>query len=161
MVRVHPELLVAQKLPPASIDAAFWQRRFDSINQFERHLVNNGTRLVKLFLHVSRDEQKQRLLERISEPDKNWKFSLADIRERDFWHQYTAAYEAMLQHTGTDWAPWYVVPADHKWFTRLAVAWILIQELNAMAPRYPSMSEAEQKLLAAAKVHLESSYNFV
>ncbi len=156
VVRVHPELLEPQKLPPGRRDDAFWQRRFDAINQFERHLVNHGTRLVKLFLHVSRDVQKQRLLERIHEPDKHWKFSLADIRERDYWPQYTAAYEAMLQHTGTEWAPWYLVPADHKWFTRLAVARILIQQLTEMDPHYPRMSEAEQQMLAAAKAHLES-----
>ena len=122
MVRVHADLLQQQHLPPELITADLWQDRLRDIRRFERYLRHNGVLLRKFFLHVSPQEQKKRFLERIDTPEKQWKFSAADVRERGYWHDYMAAYEAMIRHTATEDAPWYVVPADHKWFTRVVVA---------------------------------------
>ena len=122
VVRVHPELLEKQKLPPIAREGDIWQRRFKEINNFEKYLRQNGTIIVKFFLNVSKEEQKRRFLSRIDEPEKNWKFSMADYAERNFWDDYQNAFEDMLENTSTDWAPWFVIPADNKWFARLAIS---------------------------------------
>jgi PPK2 family polyphosphate:nucleotide phosphotransferase len=155
IVRVHPEFLTHQQLPPETIDDRIWQRRFDDINHFERYLANNGIVILKFFLNVSKDEQKKRFLERIDQPDKNWKFSAADARERAHWDEYMAAYEDMLNHTSTEWAPWYVIPADRKWFTHLAVAGVISYALKDLNPQYPTLSEEHIAELQAAKDLLE------
>ena len=148
VVRVHPELLDAQRLPPGSAaDPHFWEHRFEDIVAFERYLHRNGTRLVKFFLHVSREEQRRRFLARIDDPDKNWKVSRADLAERAFWDDYQRAYEQMLRATSTDEAPWYVVPADHKWFAHTAVGDILVHALRAIDPQYPSVSGKQRQEL--------------
>jgi PPK2 family polyphosphate:nucleotide phosphotransferase len=154
VVRVHPELLDAAKLPPGKRDAAFWRGRFDDINAFERHLARNGTVILKFFLHLSRDEQKKRFLERLEEPDKNWKFSLGDLKERAYWSQYMKAYEAMLSATSTTWAPWFVVPADNKWVTRAIVAGILTRTIRALKLRYPRHSRSQRDELQKAREQL-------
>jgi PPK2 family polyphosphate:nucleotide phosphotransferase len=156
VVRVHPELLRAEKLPAPLPTRHVWRRRFRDINAFERHLTTNGTAVVKVFLHVSRAEQRVRFLERLDRPEKHWKFSAADVRERAHWDEYMEAYEDMLSHTSTAWAPWYVVPADHKWFTRLAVAEILIARLEAMRLAYPVLSPGERTELDEARRQLEA-----
>jgi PPK2 family polyphosphate:nucleotide phosphotransferase len=142
VVRVHPKLLDAQKLPPESHEN-IWNRRFRDINNIEHYLVNNGILPIKFFLHVSRDEQLARFLKRCDDPTKNWKFSAADVRERRLWDKYMAAYEDMLVHTSTKHAPWYVVPADNKWFTRVVVSEIIIERLRRLDLHYPKVS-AEQ-----------------
>src|SRR5262249_55328678 len=122
VARVHPEILARQRLPKDATGDDLWQRRFRDINDWERYLVGNGIRVVKLFLNISKDEQRKRFLERIDRPDKNWKFSTADVREREFWDDYQHAFSEMLSHTSTEWAPWHVIPADRKWFGRTAAA---------------------------------------
>ena len=156
VVRVHPEFLAGQKLPPALKDKNVWKRRFEEINNFEKYLVYNGFPVVKFFLHVSKEAQKERFLERASLPEKNWKFSAGDIKERQRWDDYMAAYEDVLNHTSTKWAPWYVVPADHKWFTRLAVAAVLYHTLEGLNLAYPTVSEEQKQALLAAKAQLEN-----
>jgi PPK2 family polyphosphate:nucleotide phosphotransferase len=152
VARVHPEILAAQRLPPESgSDEKLWQRRFEDINGFEHHLVRNGTRIVKFFLHVSEEEQKRRLLERLDDPAKYWKFSNADLKERPFRREYLQAYEAALTATSTSWAPWYVVPADHKYELRALVGGILVNVIEHMDLRLPHISRAERAVLAAAK----------
>jgi PPK2 family polyphosphate:nucleotide phosphotransferase len=138
-VRVHKELLQRQKLPKQLVDKDIWQRRFDDIRGFERHLARNGTLILKFFLNVSREEQRRRFLDRIEKPGKRWKFSMSDIAERKLWGQYMAAYEDMIRHTSTPEAPWFVVPADHKWFARMVVAAALAQELGALGLDYPKV----------------------
>lgn len=154
-VRVHPEFLVGQKLPPSLKDKTIWSRRFEEINNFERYLVDNGIIVVKFFLYVSKETQKERFLERALEPEKNWKFSAADMKERAFWDDYMAAYEDMFNHTSTEWAPWYIVPADHKWFTRLAVAAVLYNTMKNLNLAYPTVSEQQKQALLVAKEELE------
>lgn len=151
VVRVHPELLERQKLPPGPRDESFWQQRFESINDMEKHLVRNGFEIVKIYLNLSRAEQCRRQLDRIDTPSKQWKFKAADIEERRFWDAYIDAYQEVLNHTTTPWAPWYVVPADHKWFSRLAVASILVAKLEEMAPQFPTPSDAEREAMAACR----------
>ncbi|HNQ88706.1 MAG TPA: polyphosphate kinase 2 family protein [Verrucomicrobiota bacterium] len=151
VVRVHPELLARQKLPPCRIDRDVWKHRFQDIRSVERYLVRNGVVVRKFFLHVSKKEQKQRFLERIEKPEKNWKFSAADLAERDHWDDYMRAYEDMIRHTATPEAPWYIVPADHKWFTRLVVAAAVIETLASLKLEYPTIDAAKRKELAAAK----------
>ncbi|PSB42812.1 polyphosphate kinase 2 family protein [Chamaesiphon polymorphus] len=154
IVRVHPELLAAQNLP--NIDRKhIWTRRFQEINDFERYLTNNGTVILKFFLHVSKKEQKQRFLERINEPEKHWKFSAQDIKERAYWDEYQAAYTDIFNHTSTEVAPWYIIPADRKWFTRLAVSDIICNRLQQMELAYPKISENQLAQLAIAKKTLE------
>jgi PPK2 family polyphosphate:nucleotide phosphotransferase len=140
IVRVHPGLLAAQDVAPAEAGELFWERRLQDIVNFERYLTHNRTRVVKFFLNISRQEQKRRLLARLEDPEKFWKFSPADVEERRMWDDYQAAYEAMLRGTSTAEAPWHVVPADHKWFTRLAVAKIVVETLQDLDPRYPAVS---------------------
>ena len=154
-VRVHPEFLAGQKLPPSLKDKNIWNRRFEEINNFEKYLVDNGIIVVKLFLYVSKEIQKERFLERTLEPEKNWKFSAADMKERAFWDDYMAAYEDMFNHTSTEWAPWYIVPADHKWFTRLAVAAVLYNTMKSLNLAYPTVSEEQKQALLVAKEELE------
>lgn len=156
VVRVHPEILNKQQLPYFPKGDRLWQQRFDEINHFEQYLVNNGIIVLKFFLHVSKAEQKKRFLDRINLPEKNWKFSAADVQERVFWKDYMQAYEAVFNHTSTEWAPWYVIPADHKWFTRLAVADIINSRLKALDLKYPQVSEAHHQELLKAKKMLEN-----
>jgi PPK2 family polyphosphate:nucleotide phosphotransferase len=151
IVRVHPERLAAEKLPPELETQKIWKERYQDINAFERHLGRNGTILRKFFLHVSRKEQKKRLLERLDDPDKNWKFSIADVEERGRWKDYMRAYEDMIAATSTKWAPWYVVPADNKWFTRLVVADTIVQTLEDLDLSYPRVDRKKQRELARVR----------
>ena len=155
-VRVHPEFLHRQRLPAGLIDARIWKRRFEDIRAFERHLTRNGTRILKFFLHVSRDEQRRRFLERLEVPDKEWKFSASDAAERGRWDDYMAAYDDAIRHTAAPHAPWFVVPANHKWFTRLVVADAILAELEHLDLRLPPPDQARLNELAAAKAALEA-----
>ena len=156
VVRVHPEFLAKQKLPPKLVGKQIWEERFEDIRNFEQYLARNGVIVRKFFLHVSKKEQKRRFLERIEDPLKNWKFSSNDASERDFWDDYMGAYEAMIQETAAKHAPWYVVPADNKWFTRVVVASAVIDALASLDLAYPEVGEAKLKELAAAKKKLLS-----
>jgi len=153
-VRVHPELLARQKLPPSLITKDLWQERFEDINAFERHLTLNGVIVRKFFLHLSKQEQRRRFLSRLEDPNKHWKFSPADVRERQKWGAYMRAYEEVIRHTATDYSPWYVVPADHKWFTRLVVAEVIVEALESLELGYPKVSAAKRKELAAVRTAL-------
>lgn len=156
IVRVHPETLERQQLPPElKKHKDLWKRRFGEINNFERYLVDNGIIPLKFFLNVSKDEQKTRFLERIEQPEKNWKFSAADAKERAFWKDYMSAYEDMLSHTSTEWAPWHVIPADNKWFTHLAVAAVIVAKMKEIDPQYPTVTEEHEQGLLKAKRMLE------
>ena len=156
VLRVHPEFLQAQKLPPKSMKKDIWQKRFDQINDFERYLVRNGIEIIKFFLNVSKEEQRQRFLARLNTPEKNWKFSLNDVQERGHWDDYHTAFEDVFRHTSTKWAPWYIIPADHKWFTHVAVADIIVSKLKSMNLKYPSVSKARLKELDRARKILEN-----
>lgn len=156
IVRAHPEILHAQQLPPELVTKDIWDERYKDINRFERYLTRNGTRIIKFFLHVSKHEQKRRFLERIEDPAKNWKFSLSDLKERALWDDYQTIYEDAIRNTSTAWAPWYVIPADRKWFTRLVVANIIVQALREIDPKYPDVSDEQHQRLAEAKATLES-----
>jgi PPK2 family polyphosphate:nucleotide phosphotransferase len=151
VVRVHPVLLRAQRIPSALITKHLWNERYDDINAFERHLTRNGVVIRKFFLHVSKKEQKKRFLERLEDSKKNWKFSMADVNERGFWKDYQEAYEEMIQRTATKHAPWYVVPADNKWFTRLVVASAVIDALCGLNLAFPDSDESKKKELAAVR----------
>ncbi len=152
IVRVHPEILGTEPLPEKTRDAKhFWQDRYDSIVDFERHLHRNGTLVIKFFLHLSKDEQRKRFLERLDEPDKNWKFSVADIHERQYWKQYANAYEACLSATSTHHAPWYIVPADDKDNARLIVSQIVLDGLNGLEMAYPAPTPKRRRELAASR----------
>ena len=155
VVRVHPEFLEKEKLPIGFEGKELWKRRFEEINNFERYLVRNGIVVLKFFLNVSKDEQKRRFLERIEKPEKNWKFSVADAEERKYWDNYMEAYEEALRHTSTDWAPWYVIPADHKWFTRVAVADILLTTLKSFHLQYPKVSKERKAELQKIRSQLQ------
>ena len=154
VVRVHPELLHNQRLPDELINGIIWEQRYRSIVDLENHLYRNGTRIIKFFLHLSKDEQRQRFLDRIDEPDKNWKFSLADIEERKFWNHYQEAYEACLSATSTNEAPWFVVPADDKKNARLIVSQIILDTLNELGMSYPQVSQARRKELQSIREQL-------
>ena len=156
VVRVHPELLERQKLPPRLVTKDVWKDRYESIAAFERHLARNGTVILKFFLNVSRKEQKRRFLERLDLPDKNWKFSEADAKEREHWKEYMRAYEDMIRATATPDAPWYVVPADNKWFTRLVVGAAIIEAMEDLALSYPKVDAAKKAEIAAARKLLEA-----
>jgi PPK2 family polyphosphate:nucleotide phosphotransferase len=151
VVRVHPEYLGAQHLPEQLVGKNIWQERFKDIRNWERHLTRNGTVIRKFFLYVSKAEQKKRFLARLDQPSKNWKFSQADVKERAFWKQYMNAYEDMIRNTSTEDAPWYVVPADHKWFTRLVVAEAVIHALESLNLKYPVLDLKHKRELAAAR----------
>ena len=156
VVRVHPEFLAKAKLPPKLIGKNIWEERYEDISNFEQYLARNGIIVRKFFLHVSKKEQKQRFLDRIDDPQKNWKFSSNDASERDYWDDYMEAYEEMIQGTATKEAPWYVVPANNKWFTRLVVAAAVIDALDSLDLAYPKVDESKLKELAAAKKKLLS-----
>jgi PPK2 family polyphosphate:nucleotide phosphotransferase len=155
-VRVHPEFLAKQQLPPSTTGKDIWKRRFEEINNFEKYLVHNGIIVLKFFLNVSKAEQKKRFLDRINLPEKNWKFSVSDATERAFWDDYMRAFEDMFNHTSTEWAPWYIIPADHKWFTRLAVGSIVTRTLKNLDLKYPTVSETHRQELLKAKEMLEN-----
>jgi PPK2 family polyphosphate:nucleotide phosphotransferase len=157
VVRVHPEFLHGQKLPEECITNKIWENRYQDIRSFERYLHRNGTIVRKFFLHVSKDEQQKRFLERLDNPDKNWKFSANDAKERGFWNEYMKAYEETIRETATDDAPWYVVPANNKWYTRVVVAAAVIDALASLNFRYPVVSAAKKKELAVARKLLVSS----
>jgi PPK2 family polyphosphate:nucleotide phosphotransferase len=154
VVRVHPELLEHQRLPEGLVTPKLWEQRYEDINGFERHLARSGTVIRKFFLHVSKEEQRRRFLERLEDPAKNWKFSLADARERERWDDYMAAYEEMLAATSTRHAPWYVIPADHKWFTHLAVARVIIEALEDLGLAFPAPGAAQARELHMARRQL-------
>ncbi|MFA6455990.1 MAG: polyphosphate kinase 2 family protein [Bacteroidota bacterium] len=156
IVRIHDEILKKQKLPPQPKGKDFWKGRYNEINMFEQYLVRNGIHILKFFLNVSKDEQKRRFLKRIETPEKNWKFSASDAKERNHWDEYMKAYEDMFNHTSTKWAPWYVIPADHKWFTRAAVARILVEKLKSLDIAYPKPTEEHMKELEKARKLLEA-----
>lgn len=156
VVRVHPEYLKGQRLPDAKNGKDIWHQRFDDIRAFEKHLARNGTLILKFFLNVSRDEQRKRFLDRIDEPGKRWKFSMGDVAERKLWPQYMAAYEDAIRETSTPEAPWYVIPADKKWFTRLAVAGALVDALEGLKLAYPKVEGAALAELEKAKAALKA-----
>ena len=151
VVRVHPELLAKQKLPPKLITNRIWEERFDDIRNFEQYLSNNGVLVRKFFLHVSKKEQRKRFLSRLDTPEKNWKFSEADVKERAYWNDYQRAYEDMIRHTATKDSPWYVVPADNKWFTRLVVGAAIIKAMASLKLGFPKLDDAKLRELAAAR----------
>ncbi len=156
--KVHPEYNLKERVwdDVKDFDKKFWDSRYESIRNFEKHLANNGTRIIKFFLNVSKDEQKQRFLDRINEEDKNWKFSSGDVVERGYWKDYMKAYEEAIQETNTDYAPWYVIPADKKWFTRLAALQIIIDTLEDMNLKFPEVSKEEKEALQKLKIELEN-----
>jgi PPK2 family polyphosphate:nucleotide phosphotransferase len=155
VVRVHPEFLDRQHLPPRQNDRDIWEQRYDEINNFEKYLTDNGIVVLKFFLNVSKETQKKRFLERVGQPDKNWKFSAADILERRHWDAYMDAYEEMFNHTSTSRAPWYIIPADHKWFTRLAVVSVISHTLDGLKLAYPEVSPEQREALQKAKEEME------
>ena len=159
VVRVHPEYLKAQQLPETKKPDDIWKQRFNDINNFESYITNNGIVILKFFLHVSKEEQEKRFLARIDDPAKNWKFSMKDVKEREHWDDYMHAYEQTVRHTATDYAPWYVVPADTKWFTRLVVASAIVQRLSALDLTYPKLSADELSELKAARQALIDTAN--
>jgi polyphosphate kinase 2 (PPK2 family) len=152
---VHNELLARQKIPPKLVGKKIWKERYEDIASFERYLARNGVLIRKFFLHVSREEQRKRFLSRLEEPEKNWKFSLADARERECFDDYMGAYEDMIRHTATQDSPWFVVPADNKWFTRLVVAAAVVDALQGLNLDFPKVDEARRSELEAARVALE------
>jgi PPK2 family polyphosphate:nucleotide phosphotransferase len=157
VVKVHPQYLGGQKLPDGPVtNPNFWERRYEEIRNWEAMLSANGTDVIKFFLHVSLEEQKQRFLDRINEEEKNWKFSSGDAKERAYWNDYMNAYRDALQATSTEDSPWYIIPADKKWFTRLAVSTVLVEKMKSMDLKFPTVSEAEKADLAEAKKILES-----
>jgi PPK2 family polyphosphate:nucleotide phosphotransferase len=151
VVRVHQDLLNAQQLPKELVSKHIWEERYEDINNFEKYLVRNGVIVMKFFLHLSKGEQKKRFLERLEMPEKNWKFSMADIKERAYWKDYQNAYEEMIQNTATRHAPWYVIPADNKWFTRLAVAGAIIHRLHSLDLQFPEVDDDKKKELAQVR----------
>jgi len=156
IVRVHPGFLDKQRLPESAKRKGVWKRRFREINDFERYLVDNGIVVVKLFLNVSKEEEKERFLSRIERPDKNWKLSVADVQERQHWDAYQRAYEDVLSRTSTPWAPWHVIPADRKWFARLAVAGILVNTMDGLGLAYPEVDDRQRAQIDEARAMLEA-----
>ncbi len=156
IVKVHPNILENQHLPTKKIDDDFWSNRYEDINNYERYLSRNGTLILKFFLHISKGEQKKRFLERLNTPDKHWKFSAADLKERDYWDTYVEAYEDMLSNTSSKWAPWFVIPADYKWIARSLVADIITTSIYQLGIKYPEVNAQKQKDIEATKKQLES-----
>jgi PPK2 family polyphosphate:nucleotide phosphotransferase len=157
IVKVHPEFIASQRVPGADPSKdKFWEHRYEDINAFERHLTRNGTAIVKFFLNVSKDEQKERFLERINNPAKHWKFSGSDLKERGFWNEYMKAYEECLEATSTKEAPWYVIPADRKWVSRAAVAVILTETIKSLGLKWPKVTETQKRSIREAKQQLEA-----
>ena len=155
VVRVHRELLQAQKIPSSLVTDDLWDERFEDIRCFERHMTRSGTVIRKFFLHVSKKEQKKRFLKRLDEPEKNWKFSPSDVRERECWADYQDAYEDLIKNTATKYAPWYVVPADHKWFTHLVISTVIVDALQSLNLGYPKVDSQKRKELEAAGKQLQ------
>ncbi len=157
VVRVHPELVLSQRIPGVKHpDESFWKARFEDINNFEHHLSRNGTLILKFFLHLSKGEQRKRLLKRLNDPQKHWKFSPADLAERAFWDDYMAAYEDAIRNTSTSWAPWHIIPADHKWVSRALVAGFITRAIHALDLRYPEVSPEKRQQIADAKKALKN-----
>jgi PPK2 family polyphosphate:nucleotide phosphotransferase len=156
VVRVHSAILKSEKLPPSLVGKDLWEERFEDIRGFERHMARSGTVIRKFFLHLSKKEQKKRFLKRLDEPEKNWKFSAADIHERKYWDDYQDAYEEMIRKTATKHAPWYVVPADNKWFSRLVISTVIVHALDSLNLEYPTVDATTRKELDAARKVLES-----
>jgi len=156
IVKVRPEILEKQKLPPEVKDDSFWEKRYEDINMFERYLVRNGTVIVKFFLNLSKDEQKKRFLNRLEDPEKHWKFSVTDIAERSKWRKYMEAYEEMLNKTSSEWAPWYVIPADKKWVTHASISEVIISQIDKLHLTYPSLSKQQKIDLNKARVQLKN-----
>jgi PPK2 family polyphosphate:nucleotide phosphotransferase len=154
IARVHPEVLARQQLPPMVKPQQIWMQRYEQINQFEKYLTQNGILVLKFFLNVSKAEQKKRFLERLEQPEKHWKFSAQDVLERQHWNEYQNAYQAMFNHTSTEAAPWYVIPADRKWLTRLVVSDIICAKLRSLDLAYPQLTDAQRSQLAQAKQQL-------
>lgn len=154
VVRVHPEILESQKTPPSLVGKKIWDERYEDIRCFERHMARSGTVIRKFFLNVSKKEQKKRFLARLDEPEKNWKFSSADVKERQCWDDYQEAYEDMIRNTATEHAPWYVVPADNKWFTRLVISTVVVDTLESLNLEYPKVDDEKKKAIEAAKKSL-------
>jgi PPK2 family polyphosphate:nucleotide phosphotransferase len=157
IARVHPEIIERQRLPEPLVTRDLWKERYQDINGFERHVARNGTVICKFFLHVSKEEQRRRFLDRLDDPAKNWKFSLADAEERNFWRDYMGAYQDMLSATSTRHAPWHVVPADHKWFAHLVIARIIIEALESLGLEFPTPSASQRKELAKARRQLRET----
>ena len=155
VVRVHPEVLAKEKIPPRLVTRNIWRERFEDISAFERYLTRNGTVILKFFLNVSKQEQRERFLDRLEIPAKNWKFSMSDIHERALWGKYQAAYQEMIRHTSTPEAPWYVVPADHKWFARVVIGSTIVATLDALNLRFPRVDKASQEEFAKVRAALE------
>ena len=155
-VRVHPELLAQKKIPANLVNDNIWEKRFEDINNFERYLTGNGIVVLKFFLHLSKQEQKKRFLKRLDQPEKNWKFSVSDVLERRHWDKYMSAYEEMIQNTSTKHAPWYVVPADHKWVTRAVVADVITTTIRSLDLKFPEVTNEQRELLAEAKRQLSA-----
>jgi len=155
VVRVHPQILAKQKLPATLVTDRIWKERYEDIGAFERYLSRNGTVIRKFFLNVSKDEQRQRFLARLDQPEKNWKFAAADVQERQHWDEYMKAYEKMIEATTSEESPWFVIPADHKWFTRLAVADVIVETLQSLDLHFPEVSEAQRQELQRARALLE------
>ena len=155
IVKVHPEVLAKEKLPEDDKGKDFWSERYNDINMFERHLVRNGTIILKFFLNISQNEQKSRLLKRLEDPDKQWKFSLTDLSERTRWNDYMDAYEEMLNKTSTEWAPWYLIPADKKWVTHSAISEIIVSQIKKLNLEYPVLSKEQSEALEKAKLELQ------
>ena len=155
IVKVRPEVLQRESLPAGLEDKGFWSERYEDINAFEHHLVRNGTVVLKFFLHISESKQRQRLLKRLEDPDKNWKFSLNDLSERSKWAAYMGAYEEMLNATSTEWAPWYVIPSNKKWVSHLAVSEIIVSRIKKLGLKYPVLSKEQSAALAKAKAELQ------
>jgi len=156
VVRVHPELVRAQRIPEVKVNDDFWADRFADINAFERHLTRNGTVIVKFFLHISKNEQRKRLVKRLKDPTKQWKFAASDIAERAYWDDYMKAFEAAINATSNKWAPWYIIPADHKWVSRALVARVLTTTIASLDLQYPEVTDEQRALIAEAKKQLEA-----
>jgi len=156
VVRVHPEILEKQQLPLEAKGKNIWKSRYEEINNFEKYVVRNGVVVLKFFLNVSKMEQKRRFLKRITLQEKNWKFSTDDVRDRGHWNEYMKSYEDVFTHTSTEWAPWYIIPADHKWFTRAAVAEIIVSRLKSLKLSYPTITKEHKQSLLKAKQILEN-----
>jgi PPK2 family polyphosphate:nucleotide phosphotransferase len=156
VVRVHPELVKAQRIPAVKYNDAFWEHRYEDINALERHLARNGTVVLKFFLHISREEQRRRFLKRLEDPAKHWKFSPADLAERGYWDAYQSAYENTINATSTKWAPWFIIPADHKWVTRGLVARILVSTIDKLNVRYPDVAPEKRAAIDQAQQQLEA-----
>ena len=157
VARVHPEIMAAQKLPEGLVTKNVWKERFDDIRSFEKHLVRNGTIVLKFFLHVSKGEQRRRFLSRLDEPEKNWKFRMGDVDEREYWKEYQEAYEKTIRNTAAKDAPWFVVPADHKWYTRVVVAAAIVEALDSLDLHFPQIDESQRAVLEEARKRLSKT----